>query len=74
MRVAKFMIPKDIAQPSYVFASSEVHDTQRHCAALLGHAHVCAYTRIALNLMRSLNGAYPNRLRKKRIYAKEYTN
>ena len=25
------------------------------CAALSGHAHVCAYTRIALNLMRSLN-------------------
>ena len=47
MRVAKFMIPKDI------------------CPALSGHAHVWAYTRIALNLMRSLNGAYPNRLRKK---------
>ena len=25
------------------------------CVALSGHAHVCAYTRIALNLMRSLN-------------------
>ena len=37
------------------------------CAALSGHAHVCAYTRIALNLMRSLNRAYPNRLRKKNI-------
>ena len=27
------------------------------CAALSGHAHVCAYTRIALNLMRSLKGS-----------------
>ena len=35
------------------------------CAALSGHAHVCANTRIALNLMRSLNGAYPNHLWKK---------
>ena len=34
------------------------------CAALSGHAHVCAYTRIALNLMRNLNGAYSNHLRK----------
>ena len=38
------------------------------CAALLGHAHVCAYTRIALNLMRSLNGTYPSA--EKSIYAK----
>ena len=35
------------------------------CAALSGHAHVCAYTQIALNLISSLNGAYPNRLGKK---------
>ena len=53
MRVAKFMIPKDI------------------CASLSGHALVCAYTRIALNLMRSLDGAYPNRLREKRIICEE---
>ena len=39
------------------------------CAALLGHAHVCAYERIALSLMRSLNRAHPNRLREKSIYA-----
>ena len=37
------------------------------CAALSGHAHVCPYTQIALNLMHSLNEAYPNRLRKKSI-------
>ena len=40
------------------------------CAALSGHAHACASTRIAINLMRSLNGAYLNRLWKKSIYAK----
>ena len=34
------------------------------CAALSGHAHVCAYTQIALNLISSLNGAYPNRGKK----------
>ena len=55
MRVAKFMIPKDI------------------CAALSSHAHVRAYTRIALNLMCSLNGAYPNCLRKK-VYIRVYRN
>ena len=35
------------------------------CAALLGHTHVCAYERIALSFIRSLNRAHPNRLRKK---------
>ena len=40
------------------------------CAAFSGHAHVCVCTRITLNLMRSLNGVYPNHLRKKNIYAK----
>ena len=35
------------------------------CTALSGHAHGCVYTRIALNLMCSLNGAYPNCLPKK---------
>ena len=52
MRVAKFMILKDI------------------CAALSGHAHIWAFTQIALNLMSSLNGAYPNSLQQKSIYAK----
>ena len=33
--------------------------------AFSGHAHVRAYTWIVLNLMSSLNGAYPNRLRKR---------
>ena len=45
---------------------------QHICAALSGHAHVCVYTLIALNLMRSLNGAYPNRLRKK-VYMRRST-
>ena len=44
------------------------------CAALLGHAHVCAYTRIELNLMHSLNGAYPNRLQKKVYMRRAYNN
>ena len=35
------------------------------CAALSGHAHVCAYKQVKLVLIRSLNGAYPNCLRKK---------
>ena len=47
MRVAKFMIPKDI------------------CVALSEHANLCMNTRIAHNLMPSLNGANPNRLQKK---------
>ena len=40
------------------------------CAALLGHEDACASTLIVLNLMCSLNGAYPIRLRKKSIYVK----
>ena len=38
------------------------------CAASSGHVHACPYTQIALDLMHSLNGAYPNRLRKS-VYA-----
>ena len=44
------------------------------CAALSGYAHVCAYSRIALNLMRSLNWAYPNRLRKNVYMRRAYRN
>ena len=45
---------------SYVHAGSVVHATE---------IHIWAYTRIGLNLMRSLNGVYPKRLRKKYICA-----
>ena len=38
------------------------------CAASSGHVHACPYTQIALDLMHSLNGAYPNRLLKS-VYA-----
>ena len=56
MRVAKFMILKDI------------------CTALSGHVHVCAYTRITLNLMHSLNGTYPNLCGKKYICEEHIEN
>ena len=52
----------------YVYASSVVHATEIHRRSLIG-AHTCmrVYTNSA-NLMHSLNGSYPNHLRKKYIY------